>query len=144
MRLHVIFTRLRPGHLSVHVGDGSRRIEKIVKSRIAPLSAIMCMTMHIRDQGIAVSPQWRRTNDKKDFPATTCWGLCVVGSVETYQEFPEVFVSKSVTAFRLPVFSVSKFLSCARGNLSFHLQSRLNGACVHGENQISVPHLVFY
>ena len=30
--LHVICTRLRPGHLSVCVGDGSRRSEEIVKN----------------------------------------------------------------------------------------------------------------
>ena len=37
----MICTRLRPGHLNVHVGDGLRRGEEIVKkSRIAPLNAI--------------------------------------------------------------------------------------------------------
>ena len=42
MLLHVICTRLRPGYLSVRVGDGSRRCEEIVKkSRIAPLNAII-------------------------------------------------------------------------------------------------------
>ena len=40
--LHVICTRLRPGHLSVPVGDSSRRCEEIVKkSRIAPLNTII-------------------------------------------------------------------------------------------------------
>ena len=39
--LRVICARLRPGHLSVRVGDSSRRCEEIVKkSRIAPLNAI--------------------------------------------------------------------------------------------------------
>ena len=42
--LHVICTRLRPGHLSVHVGDSPRRCEEIVKkkkNRMAPLNAII-------------------------------------------------------------------------------------------------------
>ena len=30
--LHMMCTRLRPGHLSVRVGDGSRRSEEIVKN----------------------------------------------------------------------------------------------------------------
>ena len=41
-QLHVICTRLRLNHLSVRVGDGSRRSEEIVKhSRTAPLNAII-------------------------------------------------------------------------------------------------------
>ena len=40
--LHVICTRLRPGQLSVRVGDGSRRSEELVKrNRFAPSSAII-------------------------------------------------------------------------------------------------------
>ena len=40
--LHVTCTWLRPGHLSVRVGDGSRRSEEIVeKSGIAPLNVII-------------------------------------------------------------------------------------------------------
>ena len=44
--LRVICTRLRPGHLSVRVGDGSWRSEEIVKkkkkkSRFAPLNSII-------------------------------------------------------------------------------------------------------
>ena len=47
--LHVICTRLRPGHLSVRVGDSSRRCEEIVKkSRIAPLNANIIIII-IRD-----------------------------------------------------------------------------------------------
>ena len=38
--LYVISTRLRPGHLSIHVGDGSLCSEEIVKSRFAPFNAI--------------------------------------------------------------------------------------------------------
>ena len=37
----MICARLRPGHLSVRVGDSSRRCEEIVKTRIAPLNAII-------------------------------------------------------------------------------------------------------
>ena len=38
----MICTRLRSGHLSVRVGDGSRRSGEIVKkSQIAPFSAII-------------------------------------------------------------------------------------------------------
>ena len=48
--LHVMSTRLRPGHLSVRVGDGSRRSEETVKkSRIAPLSAIIINVAQISD-----------------------------------------------------------------------------------------------
>ena len=40
--LHVICTRLHPGHLGVRVGDSSWRCEEIVKkSQIAPLNAII-------------------------------------------------------------------------------------------------------
>ena len=46
--LHVICTRLYPGH-SARVGDGSRRSEEIVKkSQIAPLNAIIIV---IREAG---------------------------------------------------------------------------------------------
>ena len=46
--LHVICTRLRPGRLSVRVGDSSRHSEEIVKkSRIAPfmqlLLSLLCL-----------------------------------------------------------------------------------------------------
>ena len=37
---HVICTRLHPGHLSIHVGDGSLRSEETVKI-ISPLNAII-------------------------------------------------------------------------------------------------------
>ena len=44
--MHVICTQLRPGHLSVRVGDGSQRSEETVKkSRIAPLKAIITITI---------------------------------------------------------------------------------------------------
>ena len=40
--LHVICTQLHLGHLSVHVGEGSRYSEDIVKkSRIVPLNVII-------------------------------------------------------------------------------------------------------
>ena len=48
--LHVICTRLRPGHLSVRVGDSWRHCEEIVKkkkSRIAPLNAIIIIIIII-------------------------------------------------------------------------------------------------
>ena len=46
--LHVICTRLRLGHLSVRVGDSSRRCEEIVKkSRIAPLNAIIIIIINL-------------------------------------------------------------------------------------------------
>ena len=46
--LHVICTRLRSGHLSVRVGDGSRRSEEIVrKSRIAPFNTIIIIIIII-------------------------------------------------------------------------------------------------
>ena len=45
----MICTRLRPGHLSVRVGDSSRRCEEIVKkSRIAPLNAIIMFIIIIK------------------------------------------------------------------------------------------------
>ena len=45
--LHVICIRLRPGHLSVHVGDSSRRSEEIVeKSRIVPFNAIIIIIIN--------------------------------------------------------------------------------------------------
>ena len=44
--LHLICTRLRPGHFSVRVGDGSRGSEEIVKkSRIAPVNAIIIIVI---------------------------------------------------------------------------------------------------
>ena len=47
--LHVICTRLRLGHLTMRVGDSSRRCEEIVKkkSRIAPLNAIVIIIIII-------------------------------------------------------------------------------------------------
>ena len=46
--LHVIYTLLRSGHLSVGVGDSSWRSEEIVKrSRIAPLNLIVIMIIMI-------------------------------------------------------------------------------------------------
>ena len=46
--LHVIGTRLRPGHLKVCVGDSSRRCEENAKkSRIAPLNAIVIIIIII-------------------------------------------------------------------------------------------------
>ena len=41
--LHVIYTRFLPGHLSVRVGDGSRRSEEIVNNLelFAPLNEII-------------------------------------------------------------------------------------------------------
>ena len=39
--LHVIFTRLCLSHLSVRVGDSSRRTEEAKKSRTAPLNAVI-------------------------------------------------------------------------------------------------------
>ena len=43
--LHVIYTRLHPGHLSARVEDGSRRSEETVKkSRFAPFSAVITTT----------------------------------------------------------------------------------------------------
>ena len=39
--LRVICTLLRPGHLSVRVGDSSRHSEEIVKSGIMPFSVIV-------------------------------------------------------------------------------------------------------
>ena len=42
--LHVICTYLRPGHLSIRVGDGLRHSEEIVKKKknpIVPLNAII-------------------------------------------------------------------------------------------------------
>ena len=49
--LHVICTRLRPGHFSACVEDGSGRSEEIVKkkkkSRIAPLNAIVVVIIII-------------------------------------------------------------------------------------------------
>ena len=40
--LHVICTRLRPGHMNICVGDSLQRNEEIVKkSRIAPFNAII-------------------------------------------------------------------------------------------------------
>ena len=45
--LHVICILLRLGHLSVRVGDSSRRCEEIVKkSRIAPLNAIITIIIN--------------------------------------------------------------------------------------------------
>ena len=46
--LHVICTRLRPGHLSVRVGDGSRRSEEIVKLQIAAFNAIIILVIFER------------------------------------------------------------------------------------------------
>ena len=44
--LHAICTRLRLAHLSVRVGDSSRRCEEIVKkSRIAPLNVIVIIVI---------------------------------------------------------------------------------------------------
>ena len=43
----MICTRLRSGHLSVHVGDGSRRIEEIVKNLELRLNAIIITTITI-------------------------------------------------------------------------------------------------
>ena len=46
--LHVICTRLRPGHLSVRVGDGSRRNEEIVTILdVVPLNAIVIIIIII-------------------------------------------------------------------------------------------------
>ena len=47
--LHVICTRLCPGHLRVRVGDGSRRSKEIVKkkSRIGPLNAIIIIIIFV-------------------------------------------------------------------------------------------------
>ena len=44
--LHVNCTRLRPGHLSVRVGDSLRRSEEIVKKKspFAPFNAIIIIT----------------------------------------------------------------------------------------------------
>ena len=48
--LNVICTRLRPGDLNVRVGDGSRRIEEVVKiSRIAPFNAIIIYYCYLKD-----------------------------------------------------------------------------------------------
>ena len=42
----MVCTRLRPGHLSVPVGDSSRRCEEFVKkSRIAPLNEIIILLL---------------------------------------------------------------------------------------------------
>ena len=44
--MHVTCTPLRPGNLSVRVGDGSRRSEEIVKkSRFAPFNAIVVVVV---------------------------------------------------------------------------------------------------
>ena len=44
--LHVVCTRLHPGHLTVRVGDNSRRSDGIAKkSRIVLFKAIMMMIM---------------------------------------------------------------------------------------------------
>ena len=44
----MICTRLRPGHLSVRVGDGSRRNEEIEKkSRNAPLNATITIITYL-------------------------------------------------------------------------------------------------
>ena len=46
--LHVICTRLRPGHLSARVRDSSWRSEEIVKkSRIAPLNVVIIIIIII-------------------------------------------------------------------------------------------------
>ena len=51
--LHVICTRLRPGHLSVCVGDSSRRSEGNIKKnpRIASVSAIIVIVTVTWSQG---------------------------------------------------------------------------------------------
>ena len=43
--LHAICTRLRQGHLSVRLGDSSRRSEETESSRIAPLNAIIIIVV---------------------------------------------------------------------------------------------------
>ena len=47
--LHVICTQMHPGHLSVRVGDSSRRSEEIVKktSRIAAFNAFFIIFLGI-------------------------------------------------------------------------------------------------
>ena len=49
--LHVICTWLHPGHLSVCVGDSSRRCEIVKKSQIAPLNVIIVIIISIAMEG---------------------------------------------------------------------------------------------
>ena len=44
--LHVICTRVRSGHLGVHVGDGSRRSEEIVKNLALRLWMRLLLLLH--------------------------------------------------------------------------------------------------
>ena len=53
---HVICTQLRLGHLSVHVGDSSRRSEEIVKkSQTAPLNTIIIIIIIIIIKFLCIS-----------------------------------------------------------------------------------------
>ena len=74
--LHVICTRLSPDHLSVRVGDGSRRSEEIVeKSRIANLYAIIIILLQMyihAERHIDVQSTDRQQNARmKDMHADT-------------------------------------------------------------------------
>ena len=65
--LHVICTRLRPGNLSVRVGDSSRRCEGIVKkSRIAPLNAIIIIIIMMTIMGAIIMIKDDEDNDEND------------------------------------------------------------------------------
>ena len=77
----MICTRLRPGHLSVRVGDSSRRSEEIVKkSRIVPLNAIIIIIKF--GPPPASCPVNRNVNDEESLPLVSvskgCTSLLVL------------------------------------------------------------------
>ena len=53
--LHVLCTRLRPGHLSVHVGDSLRRSEEIVKNLELCLSVQLLLLHHVEKR---IEAEW--------------------------------------------------------------------------------------
>ena len=65
----MICTRLHPGHLSVRVGDGSRRSEEIVKKyQIAPLNAIIIIIIIISSSSSSSSMKKKMKKKKKKKP----------------------------------------------------------------------------